>query len=139
MKIIAFSLMIVFAIYGYVEADFKVFGFAQPKVERILNRDGSPSKYTVVRQGPDLEILADHQMGDGSIRSTVIKDIDGDGGVDLAFVSGVEDENARMYFHLRTEQGMEYQAEWQEEWEESVYRIEKLTGRSIRAATKITK
>ncbi len=100
-------------------------------VEPVLTRDGSPTKYTLRRFGPELTIMARHQMRDG-IRATTITDLDGDGKVDLAFVSGKETDDEAMFYVRRSREGVQYRAEWQEEWGESVAEIEKIIGRSIR-------
>lgn len=111
---------------------FSFRGISQgPTTERVLEPNGAPSKYTLQRFGKELTILATHKQGRGFIRQTTITDFDGDGKVDLAFVSGVTEDNERMFFQRRHQEGMKFEAEWQEEWEESVHRIEKLTGRKI--------
>lgn len=112
-------------------AVFQLPGISQgPTTERVLSANGTPSKYTVQRFGKELTILATHRQGRGYVRSTVITDLDGDGKVDMAFVSGVP-EDEQMYFQRRHQEGMKFEGEWQEEWDESVFRIEEMTGRKI--------
>jgi hypothetical protein len=103
-------------------------------IEHIKNPDGTLSKYTVMRRDKAVQILACHQMGDGSVRKTLIEDSDSDYVVDIAYRIGVTEEDDRMYYIRLTGIGAKYYDDWQEEWDESAYWVEKLTGRPLRQA-----
>lgn len=123
---------IIFAIFATVLAlSFQGVSAQGPTTERVLNADGTPSKYTLQRFGKELTIMATHRQGRGFVRSTTMVDLDGDDKVDLAFVSGVTEENDRMFFQRRHKEGLKFEGEWQEEWDESKYQIEKMMGRKI--------
>lgn len=133
MKIIMSAFMLALVGYFYSLANIQLPGMAPWKLEHVLNKDGSPSKFDLMRSGIKLQIHAEHRMGDGSIRYTIIEDSDGDNKPDRAHVVGVFEENEKMYYNRENGAGLKFYAEWKQEWDESVYQIEKLLGRSIRA------
>lgn len=132
MKIVIFAAMIALSAYAYT-----LMAAPQDKGNErvwehvnVMNADGTRSKYELMLSGKTIVIHANHTMGDGSIRYTIIEDSNGDNIVDVGYVVGYTDER-KMHYNRRFRIGLEYRGEWQEEYDESRFRIEKLLGRSI--------
>lgn len=133
MKFVAllFALSVSAYFYSITQVGAKPPEMESWKVTRVLNPDGTPSKYELMTLRKAVQIHANHRMGDGSRRYTIIEDSNGDNVVDRAYVTGGLDDDQKMYFNRQYSMGMQYYAEWQEEWDKSKHRIEKLLGRSI--------
>jgi hypothetical protein len=128
MKILILSAMIALSAYAYSQS---------PETEawkliKVMNPDGSPSKYEVMRSSKAIIIHANHEMGNGSLRYTIIEDTNGDYVVDRAYLAGGLEPDEKMYYNRQYGMGLKYYTEWQEEWNESVHRIEKLLGKTLR-------